>query len=232
MTKQALPRSVRPAAVKAARAEAAAADAVIRHIGVDLGRADAYRIGYARLMRLCYLMSFAVIGSVGVLAFMVVSHVPQDRYFAETAEGAMMEVVSLDRPYVTQQALFDWSADAAAQVMTFGFNDYNDKLSAAQNKFTEKGWASFAQEMSGSAFFKNVVNQRQLITSVPAESPLILFEGYSAGKFSWVVEVTLMTTVRSGSLSNSLRQRVRLTIVPVPTAVNPMGIAIDQWVSF
>ena len=214
------------------RAADVAADAVSRHIGVDGARTESYRQGYGRLMKLVYLLTFAILALIAALVFAFVTYVPEDRYFAETSEGARMQMVGLARPVVTQQALFDWSADAASQVLTFGFNDYDQKLSQAQQKFTQDGWVSFANVMANSSFFKNVVSEKQLVTSVPSGTPLLMFEGLSQGQFNWIVEVPLMVTVRSGSLNRSVAQTVRLIIVPVPTAMNPMGIAIDRWISF
>lgn len=213
-------------------ADDAAADAVTRRIGVDPKRTESYRAGYARLMVLAYMLTFVIFGLIGLLVFVFITHVPEDSYFAETAEGARLQMVGLERPYVTQQALFDWAVNAATQVLTFGFNDYDDKLSAAQVHFTKDGWVSFAQVMANSTFFKNVVSERQLVTAVPAAAPTMMFEGIEDGKYSWVVEIPLMVTVRSGSLSRSLKQKVRMVIMPVPTDMNPMGIAIDRWISF
>lgn len=213
-------------------ADAAAAEAVTRRIGVDPARSESYRVGYARLMTLSYLLTFVIFGLIGLLVFAFVTHVPQDSYYAETSEGARMQMVGLERPYITQQALFDWAADAASQIMTFGFNDYDQKLSAAQGRFTDEGWTSFAQVMGNSLFFKNVVSEKQLVTAVPAGMPILMFEGLTMGRFNWIVEIPLMITVRSGSVNRSIKQTVRLIILPVPTEVNPMGIAIDRWISF
>lgn len=225
-----MPHPALPAAPRAA--EAAAAAAVTRGVGVDPARSESYRVGYGRLVTLMYLLTVVVFALIGLLVFVFLTHVPQDRYFAETAEGARLQMVGLERPYVTQKALFDWAVNAASQVLTFGFNDYDQKLNAAQSRFTEEGWVSFAQVMGKSVFFKNVVSERQLVTAVPAGTPIMLFEGIENGKFNWVVEIPLMVTVRSGSLSRSLRQTVRMIVVPVSTRVNPTGIAIDRWISF
>ncbi len=225
-----MPKPSLPAAPLAA--DAAAAEALSRRVGVDPARSESYRAGYARLMKLAYLLTFVIFGLIGLLVFAFITHVPEDSYFAQTSEGARMQMLGLERPYITQQALFDWAADAASQVMTFGFNDYDQKLTNAQTRFTADGWVSFAQVLSNSLFFKNVVSEKQLVTAVPAGTPLLMFEGLSAGRFNWIVEIPLMVTVRSGSLSRSIKQTVRLVILPVPTEVNPMGIAIDRWISF
>lgn len=183
-------------------------------------------------MWLSYVMTFAIFGLIGVMVFLFVTHTPEDSYFAETAQGGRMQVAGIERPYVTQQALLDWAADATTQIMTFGFNDYDKRLTASRFRFTEEGWTSFAQVLSNTAFFKSMVSEKQLITAVPRDTPVLAFEGISAGRFNWIVEVPLLLTVRSGSVNRSLSFTARLVIVRVPTEENPMGIAIDRWISF
>ena len=212
--------------------DAAAAEKLSRRVGVDPARTESYRSGYARLLRLCYLLSAVIFLLTAVLLYALFFHRPSDRYVAQTSQDSVSQLVGLERPYITQQALFDWAADAASQVLTFGFNDYDQRLTASRDRFTPEGWVSFAVEMNKSALFQTVVSAQQLMTAVPRGMPLLMFEGLSEGRYTWIVEIPMMVTVRSGSLSRSISQTVRLIIVPVPTADNPMGIAVDRWISF
>lgn len=224
--------TVKSAAAKSAAADAAAAVAVARRIGVDPRRTESYRNGYRRLIWASYLLGALILVLIGALIFTIVTKWPQDRYFAQTSEGATMQLVGLARPNIGQQAMFDWAAESASQILTFGFNDYNSKLTAARSRFTEDGWVSFGPKMSASAFFKTMISEQQIITAVPMAPPVLFSEGMMLGRYSWVIQVPMMLTVRSGSVSRSLTQTVRMIVIEVPTQVNPMGIAIDRWISF
>lgn len=217
---------------KSAAAEAAAAGAVQRRIGVDPARTESYRNGYRRLIWLTYILTAGIILLIGALIFTIVNGWPQDRYFAQTSEGAVMQMAGLARPNISQQAMFDWAAESASQIMTFGFNDYNQKLTAARTRFTEDGWESFGPKMSKSAFFRTMIEEQQIATAVPMAPPVLFSEGMMMGRYSWVIEVPMMLTVRSGSVSRSITQQVRMVVIEVPTDINPMGIAIDRWISF
>lgn len=217
---------------KTLAADAAAAEALSRRIGVDPNRAESYRTGYRRLLWLVYVLTFAILGLIALLVFVIITRAPQDRYFAQTSEGATMRLVGLDRPNMNEQTMFDWAAEATSQILTFGFNDYNAKLNAVHNRFTEDGWASFAPTLYKSKFFQGVISEQQIVTSVPKAPPRLFSEGLVAGQYSWIIEIPMLLTVRSGSISRTLDQTVRIVIVRVPTDLNPSGIAIDRWISF
>lgn len=206
--------------------------AVDRPIGTDMARMRAYRTGYQRLRRIVRI-EMAVTGLL-LLALLVTFWTlrAEDRFHALTSEGTVIALDGMTRPPVNQQVLFDWAANAASQIMTFGFNDYDAKLSAARDRFTDDGWLSFAQVLSQSVFFRNIVAEQQISTAVPQAPPTMFFEGVDVGQYVWIIEVPLMVTVRSGSRSRSFSQTVRLVITPVSTHINPMGIAIDRWISF
>ncbi len=222
-------RALLPAA---ALGDEAATESFARRMGVDTARTESYRTGYLRLIKLCYALTAVIFLLTAALFYTLFAYLPEDGYFAQTSEGATSGLIGLERPPIPQQTLFNWAADSAAQIMTFGFNDYDEKLSSARERFTPEGWLSFAQVMNESRFFQNVRDQQQLLTAVPQGMTTLIFEGLMNGRYTWIVELPLMVTVRSGSLSRSLNQKVRLTIIPVETSENPMGIAIDRWISF
>lgn len=195
-------------------------------------KTESYKLGYQRMRALVWMMAISIVVLTGVFLFVLTNHVPQDRHYAMTAEGQQASLVALDMPNISQQTLFDWSAEAATQIMTFGFNDYETRLTNTRSRFTTKGWESFRSVMINSLFFKTVLEQQQIVTSVPRQSPTMFFEGLTGSVYNWIVEVPLLVTVRSGSLNRTLDLTVRLVVIRVPTAENPTGIAIDRWISF
>lgn len=195
-------------------------------------KTESYKAGYQRLRALVWMMMLAIVLLAGVLIFTLVNFVPADRHYAMTAEGARADLVALDMPNISQQTLFDWSAEAATQIMTFGFNDYENRLSATRNRFTDKGWSSFREVMTKSLFLQTVIEEQQIVTSVPRQPPSLFFEGITEGVENWIVEIPLLVTVRSGSLNRTLNLTVRLVVIRVPTEQNPAGMAIDRWISF
>lgn len=195
-------------------------------------KTESYRLGYQRMRVLVWMMTLSIVALVGVLVFVLSNFVPQDRHYALTPEGAQANLVALDMPNISQQTLFDWSAEAATQIMTFGFNDYERRLNNTRERFTDKGWQSFRDVMVNSLFFKTVIEEQQIVTSVPRQPPTMFFEGLTAGVYNWIVEIPLLVTVRSGSINRTLNLTVRLVVIRVPTAENPTGMAIDRWISF
>ena len=195
-------------------------------------KTESYKLGYQRMRALVWMMTLSIVALVGLLIFVLTNFVPQDLHYALTSEGAQARLVALAMPDISQQTLFDWSAEAATQIMTFGFNDYETRLTNTRARFTTKGWESFREVMLNSLFFKTVLEQQQIVTSVPRQPPTMFFEGLTGSVYNWIVEIPLLVTVRSGSLNRTLNLTVRLVVIRVPTAENPTGMAIDRWISF
>ena len=203
--------------------------AIEQHVLKGGTHVDAYRTGFVWMTHVVNLLGIGVFFFLALLLYVVTTHTPPDRYYAELYDGKKQPMVGLDMPNINQQTLFDWASEAATQIMTFGFNDYERKLSATRLRFTQKGWESFRTAMIDTDFFKGVLESRQIVTSVVKGPPTLLSEGVEKGQYYWMVELPLMLTVRSGSASRSTSQTAFLRIVPVPTAEIPNGIGIDLW---
>lgn len=207
-------------------------EAITRRVGVDVAETQSYRVGFVRMTYVVNVLGVVIFFFLALFLFILYTQVPQDRYIAETADGQQMQMIGLEQPNINTQTLLDWGSEAATQIMTFGFNDYDNKLSQARTRFTMDGWLSFAPKMANSEFFKKMVSEQQLVTAVPRSSATLFSEGVDKGRYFWIVEVPLLVSVRSGGQSRPINITVRMVVVRVPTAENPAGIGIDRWISF
>ncbi len=66
-----------------------------------------------------------------------------------------------------------------------------------------------------------MIDQQQLMTSIPAGEAILLYEGERDGDYVWEIRVPIVMTVRAGGHVGSARKGVTLTIVRVPTQINP-----------
>lgn len=163
------------------------------------------------------------------LVYLVHSYHPMGTYHAEISDGRRMRLVALDQPNINKEALLSWVGGVTAQVLTFGFNDYEKKLSANVNHFTPAGWKAFVPGMMGSLLFKGMLESDQLLTAIPIGKGDIVWEGVEKGIYTWVILQKVNITVRAGDVSDPSNYTVRLQVARVPTSINPMGIAIDSF---
>ncbi len=200
---------------------------------VDL---SSYRDGFQNLVRLSIMLGMVMVAAACIVLYYVTYIIPQDSYFAlsGTANGTEIkrQMIGLESPNVNRDALLRWAASAATQIMTFGFHDIDERMSESQRLFTADGWTSFSTALGKSSIMRNMLENQQLLTAIPASTPLIISEGMYQGKYSYVVETPLIVTLRAGDKKQVGSQHIRMIITKMPTSTNPMGIGINTWYSY
>lgn len=189
----------------------------------------AYREGVKNLMRMVLLQAFVIAGLMALTVYVVMNVKPQDRYFAETGAGLKMQITGLDDPNMNTAAILSWAATTATDVMTFGFNDIMDRFAKTSKNFTKEGWISFRDAMVQSKTIEGVRAQQQIITSILSEPPVLIQEGMVGGDYGWIVQMPMIMTIRAGGERQVRKLGVKMFIVRMPTAANPMGIGIKTW---
>jgi intracellular multiplication protein IcmL len=194
-------------------------------------RNEFYRDGYRTLLKVNVILAFAILGLMTAVFFVANTKQPENRYFATTEDGRLIPMVSLNQPNLSTPALASWAAQAATEVMTFGFNDYRRRLQEASRNFTRRGWETFTQALQRSRLIEGVEANQQVITAAPAGAPILQSEGIVAGRYQWVVQLPLTLSFEAGSTRRSNNILVTLVIVRVPRLESPNGVGIEQWIA-
>lgn len=202
-----------------------------RGLGAVMVRNEFYRDGYRNLLRLAVLQSLVIIGLVGAIFFVVQTHQPENRYFATTEDGRLVPLVPLNQPNLSGPALMSWVAQAATEVMTFGFNDYRRRLQEASRNFTRSGWESFTEAMERARIIETVEANQQVVSAAPEAAPILVSEGVVNGRYQWVIEMPLRVSYQSGNRVQSNSLLVTLVVVRVPRLESPNGVGIEQWIA-
>ncbi len=214
----------------AAAAEAAAAEDV-SGLGRVVVRNEFYRDGYRTLLRLTLILSIVIVGLIGAMYFVIQTHQPENRYFATTEDGRLVPMVALSEPNLSTPALMSWVAQAATEVMTFGFNDYRRRLQEASRNFTRRGWESFTGALERSRIIELVEANQQVLTAAPQGAPIVVSEGLVAGRYQWEVQLPMVLTYQAGARTRTDRLLVTIVIVRVPRLESANGVGIEQWVA-
>lgn len=188
-----------------------------------------YRNGFRVMMRLANVQAAIILVMICVFAFYVNTKENHDRFFAETGEGRIIEIDALDLPNMGKMAIGNWVSLAAGQIMTFGFNDIDERFALSQKNFTPQGWESFRKAILKSELIDKVLEAQQIITTVPAAPPVLAQEGIVNGNYSWTFDMPLLITFRSGGVKTSRSLSVRMVVEMIPTPENPNGIGISEW---
>jgi intracellular multiplication protein IcmL len=203
----------------------------LRGIGSVVIRNEFYRDGYRSLLRIAILEAIVILGLIAAMFFVIEVHQPENRYFATTEDGRLVPMVSLNEPNLSIPALMSWSAQAATEVLTFGFNDYKRRLQEASRNFTRVGWASFTTALEKSRIIEMVEANKQVVSASPTSAPVLVEEGLVNGRYQWQIQVPMVITYQAGSATRSDHLLVSLTIVRVPKLESPNGVGIEQWIA-
>jgi len=203
----------------------------IGNLGAVVVRNEFYRDGYRTILKLALLQTLVILGLIGAMLFVVHVHQPENRYFATTEDGRLIPMVALNEPNLSTPALMSWVAQAATEVMTFGFNDYRRRLQEASRNFTRRGWESFTKALQQSRIIEMVEVNQQVVTAAPRGAPVITKEGLAAGRYQWIVEMPMILTYQSGTQKRSDNLKITIVIVRVPRLESPNGVGIEQWIA-
>ncbi len=231
------PRSLRPAPRKPTRGkpkkvmQTKADGQEMGGLGKVQLRNEYYRDGYRMALRVSVIQSFIIVGLIAAMFFLIKVHQPENRYFATTEDGRLIPMVSLNQPNLSNPALMSWVAQAATEVMTFGFNDYRRRLQESSRFFTRRGWESFTGALQSARILESIEANSQVISAAPRGAPVLQSQSVENGQYQWVVQVPLVLSYQSGSQKRSDQWIVTLVIVRVPRLESPNGVGIAQWIA-
>jgi intracellular multiplication protein IcmL len=229
------PPAQKPSPQKAAKAKAGPTPVNNESLGGPLTsvvtRNEFYRDGFRNMMRLAVIEGVVIITLILALIVYMTTAKPNDRYFATTADGRIMQLVPLDRPNMNVSALMSWVAQAVSETMTFGYHDYQRRLQQASRHFTRRGWESFATALQRAKIIDSVTATQQVVTAEPRSASILENQGVINGKYRWIIRLPIRVTYRSGAQSRTDDLTVTLVVDRVPSLENPAGVGIEQWIA-
>lgn len=208
-----------------------AGDKVLAEAEKIFEKSQSYQSSVTNLVRIITFQGVCILLLTAVLLYFIKTVTPRDGYYAETIEGLRMPLIGLSDPNVNTDALMTWVEQAAVDILTFGFNDIDERFGASRQHFSPKGWESFREAMLASQLLKNLNDFQQIITSIPAAPAHLAASGLFDGKFTWVVDIPVIMTIRAGGESQPKKINIRMFVVKMPTAENPRGVGIEKWLS-
>lgn len=194
-------------------------------------RNEFYRDGFRSMMRIAIVEAVIIVALLLTFVSYMNASKAQDHFFATTADGRIMQLVPLEKANMGTSALMSWAAQAATEVMTFGFHDYQRRLQYSSRHFTRHGWETFAAALQSSRTIESVEAAQQVATAQPRSAPILIQEGVFNGKYRWVIDLPLTVKYQSGIASRVDNLTVRLVIDRVPSLENPNGVGIEQWIA-
>ena len=180
-----------------------------------------------------------IIGLIGLIFFLIAMvsfvlyqlfHRPLPLFYSSQADGQKMQLVSYDAPNLLPDTILRFASKAATAAYTFDFVNYNKQIKIVQPYFTSKGWQDYLRSVSV-GLLDTVVKNQLFVNGIVVGTPVISNEGPLPGTtYAWRIQIPFLVTYQSANTISKQNYYVILTVVRVPTATNPQGIGIDQFV--
>lgn len=187
-----------------------------------------YRDYYQTLIIVLIVAIFVMLGMV-LLVIYQIKHRPLPQFNAVALNHQRMNLVANDEPNLLPGTLLTWSSKAAVLAYTFDFVNYTEQGELVRPYFTTAGWQDYRNSIQR---LIDTIRQNQLfVNSVVAGPPVISNQGPFPGRdYVWRIQMPFLVTYQSSESTSRSNYVVMISIVRVPTWINPAGIGIDQFV--
>lgn len=187
-----------------------------------------YRNHYHHILYGLMTIIIFLIIAVSVVLYQVL-HKPLPIFFATQTTGARMQLTSFSEPNLLADTILRWASKGATLSYNFDFLNYNRQLALARPYFTDAGWQDYLRSVN--KLITTIVANQLFVNGVVSGTPVIANQGPLPGKgYVWRIQIPFLVTYQSANAPSQDRFVVVVTLVRVPTEVNPQGIGIDQFV--
>lgn len=187
-----------------------------------------FNISYQAALLGLMVSIFVLVGMVALVLYQI-HHRPLPYFTATAVDGKKMHLTSFDEPNLLPDTLLTWASKAAVAAYTFDFVNYDKQAALARPYFTDAGWVDYKNSIQG---LIATIKQNQLfVNGVVAGAPVISNQGEIAGRgHLWRIQMPFLVTYQSSEKTSRQSFTVMITIVKVPTQIDPSGIGIDQFI--
>jgi intracellular multiplication protein IcmL len=190
--------------------------------------------GHAFLLGLIHFQSGLIAFLLFAVVMTAITFAQQDIYHLVVLDRQglpreMKELYPLDEPNLTRTAITNMATNLATQVLTYGFNNADEKLLKTKHYFTEKAWQDFVNGLLRKGGLEQTKKLQQIRTAIATNGAVIVSDAAVDGVPQWIVQVPVITTFQAGQKTENKKMTLQITLKRAPTSKYPEGVAIDRW---
>lgn len=175
------------------------------------------------------LIGAALIGSIGLNAFLgwQVSH-PDNKYFS-TQDGRITRIYPLNKPAWSVEDVSKFGADTIQQSFTLDFVHYRNQMTNVMQRYSDQGYADYYNALTKSNVLA-MVRDRRMNLSITVSPGVIHSKGaLPNGVYVWKIQypVTLQLDGQQSSMPPQ-RYIVELLIQQTDPRIKPLGLETRQ----
>lgn len=174
---------------------------------------DWFKPAYFRQLRINVAL-LLLLGALSVATVYALFRPTEVRTFAVDVEGRVIEILTLDKPVMSEAAVNAWAERTARESFTLDFANVEEQLLKVKPKFGNQAFIDFMAQMKDRGVLDQLKTKR-LLLKASTEPARNLRSGTQDGIFTWEVQVP-MTISMFGVGDNKDRppvQRVVITMI-------------------
>lgn len=189
---------------------------------------DFYRNHYHHVI-----MGLMLLIGVLILVLLFVTYQIKSRplpvFTAKEPTGKTMQLTAFDEPNLLPDTITRFASKGATAAYTFDYVNYREQVAAVRPYFTDTGWPGYLSSVD--SLLNTITANKLFVNSVVTGAPVITNQGPLPGKgYTWRVQMPFLVTYVSANGPTQKSFYVTITIVRVPTNINPRGIGFDQFI--
>ncbi len=160
------------------------------------------------------------------------SHPPEPLYFFTDSRANLIQNTPLTQPVMPDADLMAFAAQAILAVYNFDYEHYRETLSReASPSYTVKGWNGVVTAIEKTRNLDEIKANAMVVSGKPEGGPAILSWGLEGDHLAWSIRLPIHVTYGNIKERRGMDLVVTATVVRVPTAFHPEGVAVDSFVA-
>jgi hypothetical protein len=188
-----------------------------------------YRDGF-RVLIVLVAMLVPMFGLSMFWNFHLLSSAPDPKYFAVDPAGRLVQAVPVNMPYVNDNQLLSFVSEGITAAYALDARNYRLQIQENSKYFTEAGQEKYIGSFQ--PLLKLITDETAIVTATPKSAPIVTSRMIGAdGVFLWTIQMPINVSILSFGKTSIKGLLVTVTVVRVPLANNPRGVAIDSFVA-
>jgi len=155
------------------------------------------------------------------------------QYVAMTDDHTVINLPTLDKPYLDNGQLLNWTTNTVLGTFTLAPNNWQATLMGVKNNYSESIFTELILDLKdpNKSGILDAVNKKTLFATASriGKPAIITQQGMINGRYTRVVEFVMEVKLESGSgRPRSVKMTVAVTVTRVDLTEHPLGLNITQ----
>lgn len=175
-----------------------------------------------------YLGVWGLIGPVATALAMQMLKPSPPKYFRSTPDGRLVEMVALDRPYLTESQVLGFAAECIYKSYSLDFARWRRQMTEARECYTSDGYDGYQKAIEKSGNLDRMQQDRLVATPFGTGPAVIAAQGARSGVYSWTVQQPVSVIWEASGKKLEQKGIAEIVLVRVPTTERPSAIAVES----